>query len=372
MVLPIHSFVIPFFTANTANPAKVKGVSNGGKTMKKLCVCTLVILMTACLSLTSWAQEKKQFRIVSGAMGSTTYNLCVAFASVVEKHSDLRLFVEPSAGSSAQALLLSKGEADISELPSAHCVTLRNGSKGYEKAFPHYVGNATPVRLLVSGHILPFGILMRKKSWVESISDLKGKKLFGASPGTAGIEMTTRAYLAVAGLEYDKDVKILSMSSTTDGVDRVNAGEADGVVLTYGGSKIYEFATNDGGWYINAPVDEKSMETYNKFYPGVVPWTAEQDGPCMKKGTHFFGFPDYLSTTKRLSDEAAYKITKAVLENTEELAKINPLFKEWSLERAVKYAVIPFHPGAVKFYKEKGVWNADLDKLQEKLLSEGL
>jgi hypothetical protein len=152
----------------------------------------------------------------------------------------------------------------------------------------------------------------------------------------------------------------------------VIAGDADGLITSYGGAKNREFAAKDGGWYINAPIDPKSMAIYRKYYPAVVGWTAEKDGPCIKKGTHFVGFPDYFHTTSKLSDELAYTITKAVMENLVELGTMNPLLKEWSLRWAVNEPSIPFHPGAVKYYKEKGVWNDLLEQEQKRLLAEGL
>ena len=339
--------------------------------MKRLLTCLIITCVIVGLSLTGWAKEKQQIRYVTGKMGSATYNLGVAIAHVLERNIDLKVFVEPSGGSSAQAVLLSKYEADIGIIPAAHAFTLRIGSKGYEKSFAHYVGRATPVRLLAIGHTLPFGILMRKDSWVESIFHLKGKKIFGTTPASAGFEMATRGYLEAAGLAYNKDVKILSMGSSTQGVRRVIAGEADGLVTSYGGSKIREFAAKDGGWYINAPIKPESLAIYSKYYPAIVGWTAKKDGPCMKKGTHFFGFPDYFHTTSRLSNELAYKITKALLENLEELRKMNPKFKEWSLQRAVRGPEIPYHPGAIKYYEEKGVWSGDLERLQKELLEKG-
>lgn len=341
--------------------------------MKKLRVCLLASLLSVCVVATGQAQVKDASKLSFGTnkLGSSHYAEAVALGHVIEKKTKIRVFIEPTAGSSAQAILLSKYETDLGIIPAAHCLALRLGSKGYEKAFPEYVGKATPIRLLVSGHILPFGILMRKKSQVPSIFELKGKKIFGETPSSAGFEATMRAYLAVAGLEYNKDVKVLSMSTSGEGLDRVIMGEADGLVTTLGGSKIREFASSDGGSFINAPIDPKSIEIYRRYNPAVVGWTADKDGPCIKKGTHFFGFPVYFHTTSKLSDDVAYKVTKAVMESIDELSKMNPSFKEWSKKAAVADPQIPFHPGAIKYYKEAGLWDAKLDEIQKKLLSEG-
>jgi len=93
--------------------------------MKKLFSCMIIIAAFASFSLTGWAQEKESIRYVTGKMGSATYNLGVAIAHVIEKNTNLKVFVEPAAGSSAQAILLSKYEADIGIIPAGHAYTLR-------------------------------------------------------------------------------------------------------------------------------------------------------------------------------------------------------------------------------------------------------
>jgi len=50
---------------------------------------------------------------------------------------------------------------------------------------------------------------------------------------------------------------------------------------------------------------------------------------------------------------------------------MNPKFKEWSLQGAVKNPEIPFHTGAIKYYKEKGVWSGQLEERQKELLDKG-
>jgi uncharacterized protein len=342
--------------------------------MRKLFVGFLVIAFSICLVTVSGAQVKDatKIRLGTNKMGSFVYDQSVVLANLLEPKIQAKVFVEPSSGSSAQGILLSRAEADLGILPAAHCLALRLGSKGFEKDFPEYVGKATPVRLLMVGHVMPFGILMRKKSQVDSIAGLKGKKIFGECTGSAGFEAAMRGYLAAAGLEYNKDVKVLSMSSGSEGMDRVIMGEADGVVASSGGAKMREFASSDGGVFINAPIDPKSIQTYRKYYPAVVGWTADKDGPCIKKGTRFFGIPHYLIATSKLNDEMAYRVTKVTIENLAQLIKMNAAFKDWSKEGTVHDPQIPLHPGAVRYYKEAGIWNAKLEETQKNLLSAGL
>ncbi|MGI5883112.1 MAG: TAXI family TRAP transporter solute-binding subunit, partial [Dethiobacteria bacterium] len=63
-------------------------------------------------------------------------------------------------------------------------------------------------------------------------------------------------------------------------------------------------------------------------------------------------------------------IVEAIWENNEELSGIHPRLKEWTIDRFVsEQATLPYHPGAIKFYKDKGVWTEEMDALQESLLS---
>ena len=77
-----------------------------------------------------------------------------------------------------------------------------------------------------------------------------------------------------------------------------------------------------------------------------------------------------LVASERLSDDIAYHITKALWENYQELAPIHPRLKFWTPDRfASVRAVVPYHPGSIKLYQEKGVWTKELEEHQKKLLA---
>lgn len=82
----------------------------------------------------------------------------------------------------------------------------------------------------------------------------------------------------------------------------------------------------------------------------------------------------YLVTTPKLSDEEAYEISKGVWINYKELGPVNPRFpRDWKPENMVTtHAGIPYHPGAIKWFKEKGVWTPEMDQLQQKWLAESV
>ena len=74
-----------------------------------------------------------------------------------------------------------------------------------------------------------------------------------------------------------------------------------------------------------------------------------------------------------LEEQLVYNIVKAVFENIDKLRASHPSMKEFSLDMATIGSLVPFHPGAVKYYKEQGVWTAELEaKQQERLKALGV
>jgi TRAP-type uncharacterized transport system substrate-binding protein len=63
-------------------------------------------------------------------------------------------------------------------------------------------------------------------------------------------------------------------------------------------------------------------------------------------------------------------MVKALVENYNELKAVNPVLADWKPEVAVREMPVPYHPGAIKYYKEKGLWSSKMDQLQQKVLAE--
>ena len=85
------------------------------------------------------------------------------------------------------------------------------------------------------------------------------------------------------------------------------------------------------------------------------------DTPSMGMAMAFYARAD-------LGEDLVYGATKAIYEHTDELAKVHPKGAEWTLANATKNPVIPFHPGAIKYYKEKGTWTPQLEAANQRML----
>src|SRR4029450_501820 len=81
-------------------------------------------------------------------------------------------------------------------------------------------------------------------------------------------------------------------------------------------------------------------------------------------------YDTYFFAGKAVPDQVVEAALKAVWEGGEQLVPIHPMFKEWTQDRAVDAdASIPYHPGGIRFYKERHVWKPGMDQVQQKLLA---
>jgi len=89
----------------------------------------------------------------------------------------------------------------------------------------------------------------------------------------------------------------------------------------------------------------------------------------MPEDTCTIAYDIYLTTHKGAQDQVITATLKTIWDNVGKLPPIHPIFKEWTRERAVDPdVVIPYHPAAAQFYKERGLWSAKMDDAQRKLL----
>ena len=194
--------------------------------------------------------------------------------------------------------------------------------------------------------------MVRADSPIKSIADLKGKKVGVGAPGS-GTEANFRQLMDVYGLaKGDVNSQYLSFSESAEAFkDR----HIDAFIVTAGipNAAIMDISTQHEVRIINIPADMASKLT------GKYPFLAAVKVPA---GTYKNQTQDaatvavnaVLIVGNDTPADVVYNMTKALFDNQAELASAHAKGKELSLQYAVKGVSIPFHPGAMKYYKEKG------------------
>jgi len=332
-------------------------------------VPTLVISLALVLGPTaSEAQQPRAVTLGSNPPGTVFYALSSGLAKVVSG-SGIQMSVQPYTGTSTMLPLLNSGEMEFG-LVNAVDMGLAYRGPGFKiggrNPFPH----APNVRLVMRGSPLMIGLLARKDSAIKTVSDARGKRVTGEYPAHLAVWYNVFGLLASGGLSWS-DVKVVPVPAVNDGVDALIQGRADVSVHALNAAKVKEADASVGVRHVTAdcsPEGDKRIRTAVPGYYGRVVKTGGATG--VVEDTCVVAYDIYLSAGKGVPDQVVEAALKAIWDNVAQLPPIHPMFREWTRERAAAPEVtIPYHPGAIRSYKERGVWKAGMDQAQQKLLS---
>jgi len=226
-----------------------------------------------------------------------------------------------------------------------------------------------PIRIVAGGSPLRVNFVVRGDDPAQKIPDLKGRRVVSFREGTH-FDLYTKARLANGGLTL-ADVKQVPAANPIESARAVMEGRADAGDLAVGAPIATEaVAKVKARWLPMDPSPEavKRMKeyvevAYIKEVPGGVHIGVPESQNLMHMDVIFVARDD-------ISESAVYALVKALWEHNSELVKKPGLF-EWNKDKFItKEPRLPYHPGAIKFYKELGVWTSDMEGFQKAVLAE--
>jgi uncharacterized protein len=315
-------------------------------------------------------QLPKSVNIGSNPPGSVFYALASGLAKVVSEATPMQMAVQPYTGTSSFLPLLNSGELDFGINNFVDLALAYQGPDrlkiGGRNPFPHIPN----VRLVMRGSPLLVGLLVRKDSLIKTVHDIKGKRLTGEYPAQLANWYITFAALAGAGLSW-KDVKVVAVPAANEGVDALVQGRADAALHALNSAKVREADASVGVRHLTIDCSPEADKRIRQAVPGYYTRMVKAGGgAAVVDDTCFVAFDICLTSNIVASDTVVATVIKAVWDNIEKLPPLHPAFKEWTRERAVDPDVtIPYHPGAISFYKEQKLWSPKMDEVQKKLLA---
>ncbi len=336
--------------------------------MRKMMILILagVMLGGGSIGLVSAQQLPGILNVGTHPIGSFFNIVGTATATVVGKYTPMKTTVKPMAGPSAWYPMLATQEIDLGILNNWDAEKGYLGESVYEKLSK---GKGFPVRLVAISVNNAIGLIVAANSKIYKYSDLKGKKVAGNYP-TPSLQLQTEALLGNGGVKWS-EVTPIPVSSITEGVKAVIEGRADAANVTIGTPIIEELHAKSGARFLPLDSSQEAVKRSREKFPGYPILITPGSGRTgIEKEQAMWAYDIYVVGREDLSDEAAYQVVKAMWENYKDFAPIHVLLKDWTRERFVsREALIPYHPGAVRFYKEKRVWTDEMAKLQESLLA---
>lgn len=290
----------------------------------------------------------KFISIATGGTGGTYYVIGGGMGKLIEKYvPGVKVSVESTAASTENCRLVAAKRVKFAiVMPDSAYFAFNGGREFGDKKYPN-------IRGVMAGHTSTMHFIVRTKSGIKSLADLRGKKVALAAPGSPS------AFIAEAALEAygltKKDYKPTLLTYA----EQANALRDDTIDMACIFAGVPAAAALD----ISSTHDVTFLGVGKEQIRQVIEkhpyWTAG----VIKAGTYkgqtvdvpTFNSPAMLITSDDVDEETVYAVAKAILEHTPELKAIHPQGAEWDLADAAEGVAIPFHPGAAKYLMEKGV-----------------
>ncbi len=306
----------------------------------KLIGSTIILI----LSLTLSQVNAEELRIGTASQGGAFYPVGQAISTLVNKHAKgLEMVPVVTGGSVQNPKLVNKKEVDIAITNNNLAVLANKGAAMYKKT------GKMSLRAIGALHFSVLHMMTLKDSSIETINDLKGKRI-AIGPAGGGTIPFTKQVLGLHGLNI-KDIKPVFLSYA-DGFSQLADGNVDAAFALsgYPAGAVVQAQVNKKLKFIKLAQGkmEQGLKKYKNYNKVVIPRSAyktSEDGVV-------FGVNNMLVTNWEMDAVKVYKITKAIYGNMEEFRKINAYAKQINVENSLKLR-IPLHAGAAKYFNEK-------------------
>ena len=285
--------------------------------------------------------------LATGGTAGTYYPFGGAMAKIWNsKVKDMNVTAQTTGASAENVRLINKKEVELALVQSDTLDFAFNA----KEAFKEPLKGMSTIAVLYPEIIQ---VVVGAASPIKSIADLKGKKVGVGAPGS-GTEANFRQLLDAYGMKKeDVNAQFLSFSESAEAYKDKHI---DAFIVTAGipNAGIMDVATQNEIRILDVPADiiAKLTQKYPFLAGAKVPANTYK-GQTAEVST--VAVTAVLIAGSQLKEDMVYNLTKALFENQADLAAAHAKGKELNIQTAAKGVSIPFHPGAVKYYKEKGV-----------------
>ncbi|MBH97371.1 MAG: hypothetical protein CMM56_02850 [Rhodospirillaceae bacterium] len=306
--------------------------------------------------------QLQQVTIGTNPAGTHSYTVAGAVARVIQDESSIRSIIRPFSGSSAYVPLLHRGEITLG------LVTNIDSYLSYSGREP-YMAPMSNLRLIARGFPLYMMYMVRGDSDFYRIEDLRNQRVVVNIRANAALGFLHKAILATGGLDEDS-VNEITVGGLADGARLLTEGRVDAVSIGVDTALTLQAHSTIGGGirYVTMGHDESKLAELmpgSKVSPAPKgPTTIGLDNlPRVSEISH------YINTGTHLSEDDAYFLTKTIYEQWQGLRDNYSVLSEVnSEEMAPTNPSIPYHEGAIKYYKEIGLWTEEHQNNQAKFL----
>jgi TRAP transporter TAXI family solute receptor len=294
------------------------------------------------------AARADQFvNVLTGGTAGVYYPLGVALAKIYgEEIEGARTSVQATKASVENLNLLQQGKGEVAFTLGD---SLLLGYQGDEEAgFKAPLDQLRGIAAIYPNYIQ---IVATADSGIKTLDDLKGKRLSVGAP-KSGTELNARAILGAAGISYD-DLGKVEYLPFAESVELMKNRQLDATLQSagLGVASIRDLAASVPIQVVAVPADLVAS-VGSPYIAATIP-AGTYDGQDEDVPTA--AVINFLVTHSEVDDDVAYAMTKALWENVDSLVSAHAAAKDIKPEQAVAGMPVPLHPGAERYYREKGM-----------------
>ena len=298
-------------------------------------------------------------------VGSMTYVIGSIMAQTLSKHTGINITPQPMMVGGPAFGLMSKNQLDMG-ITDAHLIAAGYEGSEYQISAMKFDPGAMPfpINVLNIGNSLNFMFITLDPD-IKTLEDFRGKKVYGEIPG-AGTGTTLSAIFEAAGIL--DDVEILSFPVIAEAQRGLVEGKAD--ILWYGVAPfVAELSQTHDVYSIPIPIDvvQRAAAAHPEEAIGPSVWPQGLFGN--KQDVPVYNMPFGLYIRESMDADVVYLLMKTFYESYDEMVAAHAWLTPWNLDNALNVQVAPVHPGAIRYYREQGIWTAENEQKNQQFLA---
>lgn len=297
----------------------------------------------AIMGLASAAQAQVTF--ATGRQGGSQYPVSVALSQILDKAPGVGSVTLVPGGGAANIVAVDTGKAELG-------ITLSNSARDGLEGKPPYKAKTGNIVQLFALQAFKIVVIVPENSPIKTFADLQGRKVNTGPKGFSIVEIADQIFKM-------ENMKVnMQYLQIGQAIDQFKDGNID--ALMYSPSDRFA-AFMDLAQTRNirlVPLPERVIGTMLKQDPSFyrTEWPAYPDSyKGLSNKIPTLGYPNIIIAHKdKISDQQAYEMTKAVAANLDKVAAVEPDLKDWDLKNLATEVGVPIHPGAMRYFKERG------------------
>lgn len=289
---------------------------------------------------------------VGSTKGGVLASVATGTAKVISQHSGIQMRTEALGGTQQYIPIVNAGEIDFG---ISNAVQYAMAVQGVGLSKRKHENLRTVTKMMT----FRIGPIVSGASGIRKVEDIKGKRVPHGFKAAPLFQMIFTAFLNNAGLTWDDVVKV-PIVGLRQNWDAFKQGKTDLSVGNAGSGVNKELnATIDGGIrHLTMYTDTPGAKQILKDIPGMFYMKVDPDPKfvAVKEPVQQMAYPFVLWTHKGQKDDIVYRVTKAMYEQEKELKSLSPVWANYFAKDMAEIDAGEFHPAAVKFYQEVGIW----------------